>query len=72
MMAAELKDLSRLCVHTITTKPWAIEQSAEEFGKSGIGGISVWRDTLEGRDIAKTGDMLRSNGLEIEERRGDG
>ena len=64
-MANQIKDLSKLCVHTITTKPWAIEQSAEEFGKAGIGGISVWRDTLEGRDIAKTGDILRANGLEI-------
>ena len=64
-MANQIKDLSKLCVHTITTKPWAIEQSAEEFGKAGIGGISVWRDTLDGRDIAKTGDMLRANGLEI-------
>lgn len=64
-MANQLTDLSKLCMHTITTKPWKIEKSAEEFGKAGVGGISVWRDTLEGRDIAKTGDMLRSNGLEI-------
>ncbi len=64
-MANPLTDLSKLCVHTITTKPWKIDQSAEEFGKAGIGGISVWRDTLEGRDIAKTGDMIRANGLEI-------
>lgn len=64
-MANELKDLSKLCVHTITTKPWEIEKSAEEFGSAGVGGISVWRDTLEGRDISNTGDMLRSNDLEI-------
>lgn len=64
-MAKQITDLSKLCIHTITTKPWEIEKSAEEFGKAGIGGISVWRDTLEGRDIAKKGDMLRSNGLEI-------
>ena len=64
-MAKAITDLSKLCVHTITTKPWPIEKSAEEFGKAGVGGISVWRDTLEGRDIAKTGDLLRSNGLEI-------
>jgi len=64
-MASQLTDLSKLCIHTITTKPWQIEQSAEEFGKAGVGGISVWRDTLEGRDITKTGDLLRSNGLEI-------
>lgn len=64
-MAGQLNDISRLCIHTITTKPWAIERSAEEFGRAGIGGISVWRDTLEGRDIAKTGDLIRSHGLDI-------
>lgn len=64
-MASQLRGLSKLCIHTITTKPWQIEKSAEEFGKAGVGGISVWRDTLTGRDIAKTGEMLRSNGLEI-------
>lgn len=64
-MATQLTDLSKLCVHTITTKPWNIEQCAEEFGKAGIGGISVWRNTLEGLDIGRTGEMLRANGLEI-------
>lgn len=64
-MATQITNLSKLCIHTITTKPWQIEQSAVEFGKAGIGGISVWRDTLVGRDIAETGDMLRSNGMEI-------
>ena len=64
-MATQITDLSKLCIHTITTKPWQIEQSAEQFGKAGVGGISVWRDTLEGRNIAKTGDILRASGLEI-------
>ena len=64
-MAKQLTDLTKLCIHTITTKPWEIEQSAEEFAKAGVGGISVWRDTLEGRDIAKIGGMLRGKGLEI-------
>jgi len=64
-MAGQIKDPSKLCIHTITTKPWSIEQAAEEFGKAGVGGISVWRDTLEGLDIANTGDMIRANGLEV-------
>jgi sugar phosphate isomerase/epimerase len=64
-METTLTDLTKLCVHTITTKPWDIEQSAEEFSKAGIAGISVWRNILDGRDIAKTGDMLRANGLEV-------
>jgi len=61
----QLKDFSRLCVHTITTKPWAIETAAENFSKNGVKGISVWRDTLDGRDIKATGQILRDHGLSI-------
>lgn len=65
MSASPITDLSRLCVHTITTKPWKIEESAKHFSAAGVSGITVWRDALEGRDIRKTGDMLRDHGLEI-------
>src|SRR4051812_25866317 len=51
MSAKQLTDLSDLCVHTITTKPWPIEEAAKHFAKAGIGGITVWRDALTGRDI---------------------
>ena len=57
--------LDRLCVHTITTKPWAIETAAAKFSKAGVKGITVWRDTLAGRDIAQTGRLLRDHGLSI-------
>jgi sugar phosphate isomerase/epimerase len=63
--AAPLPDLSRLCVHTITTKPWPIETSAAKFAAAGVKGITVWRDTLAGRDIAKTGQLLRDHGLAV-------
>src|SRR5687768_12277651 len=64
-MVSELTDLSRLCVHTITTKPWSIEKAATEFSAAGVKGITVWRDTLTGRDIRLTGNMLREQNLEI-------
>jgi sugar phosphate isomerase/epimerase len=65
MKPEQLMDLSRLCVHTITTKPWTIEQAAKNFSEAGIGGITVWRDALNGRDIKQTGQMLRDSNLEI-------
>lgn len=65
MTAKPLTDLSRLCVHTITTKPWKIEEAAANFAAAGVGGITVWRDALAGRNIRKTGDLLRSHGLKI-------
>ena len=65
MNAEALTDLSRLCIHTITTKPWKIEEAARQFSRAGVSGITVWRDALEGRDIPATGRMLRDEGLEI-------
>src|SRR5690606_41896053 len=57
--------LSQLCIHTITTKPWPIETAAAKFAAAGVKGITVWRDALEGRDIVKTGALLRDHGLSI-------
>ena len=65
MAAAPLTDFSRLCVHTITTKPWSLEQACDHYARMGVTGITVWRDTLEGRDIAAAGRRLTDAGLEI-------
>ena len=65
MSSKQLRDLSQLCIHTITTKPWDIEQSAKNFSEAGVGGITVWRDALNGRDIKQTGQLLRDCNLRI-------
>lgn len=65
MSTEHIKDLSRLCIHTITTKPWNIEEAAKNYSASGVKGITVWRDTLNGRNIRQTGEMLRGSGLSI-------
>jgi sugar phosphate isomerase/epimerase len=58
-------DLSRLCIHTITTKPWKIEESAKEFSLAGVKGITVWREALEGRNIRQTRRMLHELDLRV-------
>ncbi|MEM9016882.1 MAG: TIM barrel protein, partial [Verrucomicrobiota bacterium] len=58
-------DFSRLCVHTITTKPWSVEEASHRYAEAGVAGITVWRQWLEGRDIAEVGENIRGNGLEI-------
>jgi sugar phosphate isomerase/epimerase len=65
MSAKAITDLSQLCIHTITTKPWSIEDAAKNFSRAGVKGITVWRDALDGRDVRKTGEMLRDEGLDI-------
>ncbi len=65
MTAAPLSDLDRLCIHTITTKPWDLPTAAAKFSAAGVKGITVWRDTLAGRAIAESGRILRDHGLSI-------
>ncbi len=60
-----MSDLSRLCIHTITTKPWDVETAAKHFSAAGVKGITVWRDALQGRNIQDTGRMLRDYDLSI-------
>jgi len=60
-----LADISRLCIHTITTKPWGIEEAAKNYAAAGAKGITVWRDVLQNRNIRQTGEMLRNSGLSV-------
>jgi sugar phosphate isomerase/epimerase len=60
-----MNNLSRLCIHTITTKPWDIEHAVKRYAVSGVKGITVWREALEGRNIKKTGAMIRDHELDI-------
>jgi sugar phosphate isomerase/epimerase len=65
MRAKNLTDLSHLCIHTITTKPWKIETSVEKYSAAGVKGITVWRDALQDRNIRQTGQLIRNAGLSV-------
>jgi sugar phosphate isomerase/epimerase len=64
-MAAPLNDFSRLCVHTITTKPWPLDEAVARYAAAGVKGITVWRQAIEGRDPAEAGRMIREHGLAV-------
>ncbi|MEO6002265.1 MAG: sugar phosphate isomerase/epimerase family protein [Opitutus sp.] len=64
-LASPLPDLSRLCVHTITTKPWPIETAAARFAAAGVKGITVWRDAMDGRKPTDVAKMLREHDLSV-------
>lgn len=65
MATKPLTDLSRLCVHTITTKPWSVEEAARAYSAAGVSGITVWRQWLADRDVRKVGRLLRDHGLTV-------
>lgn len=57
-------DYSELAVHTFTTKPWSINECIEGYARRGIGGISIWRETVEGEDLCSVSRRVRDAGLE--------
>ncbi|HEY1847894.1 MAG TPA: sugar phosphate isomerase/epimerase family protein [Opitutaceae bacterium] len=60
-----LKDLSRLCIHTATTRPWGLEEAVSRYSAAGVQGITVWRDTYQATGPAAAGRMARDHGLRI-------
>jgi sugar phosphate isomerase/epimerase len=57
--------MNRLCVHTMTTKPWSLEDCARHYAAAGVKGITVWRQHLGGHSPQDAGAMLRDAGLAI-------
>ncbi|MBN1221565.1 MAG: sugar phosphate isomerase/epimerase [Anaerolineae bacterium] len=64
-MPYSIQDTSKLCIHTITTQPWPIEEAIERYATVGVKGMTVWRQALEGRDPAPIGERIRAAGLSI-------
>ncbi len=64
-MATELNDLSKLCVHTLTNKPWNLRQCVENYSAAGIRGITIWRNVLENQNLNEAFAMLNDNNMSV-------
>lgn len=64
-MATKLTDFSRLCMHSITTKPWSIEEMIAGYTKAGIGKVTMWTMHVDPVGPETAGKMLRDAGLEV-------
>ncbi|WP_035604046.1 sugar phosphate isomerase/epimerase family protein [Haloferula sp. BvORR071] len=53
----------QLAIHTFTNKPWSIHECIENYARRGIGGISVWRETVAGEDLKLVRKRLDDSGL---------
>jgi len=60
-----MNNLGKLCLHSITTRPWKIEEAARKYAAAGIQWISVWREALDGRSPKIVGRMLQEQGLGV-------
>lgn len=53
----------QLAIHTLTTQPWSIHECIESYARAGIAGISVWRETVAGKDLKKVRAQISDSGL---------
>ncbi|HNY28277.1 MAG TPA: sugar phosphate isomerase/epimerase family protein [Candidatus Sumerlaeota bacterium] len=60
-----LKDYSRLCLHTLTTKPWKLDEAIERYQRVGVPALTVWRQALEPLGLNASARLLRESGLEV-------
>lgn len=60
-----LTDFSRLCLHTITTKPWSLEECIDNYQAAGVPAITVWRQALEPQGLPESAKMLKGSGLRV-------
>lgn len=65
MSASEITDLSKLCIHTVTTKPWSLAEAAKQYAAAGIKGITVWRDAVPAGQHTESQKMLKDSGFDI-------
>lgn len=59
-----MNDLSRLAIHTMTTKPWDLPTACTKYSEAGISGVGLWRQWLEERPLAESKRMLDDHGLQ--------
>jgi len=57
--------LSRCAIHTITTKSWSLATAVDKYRAAGVGGITVWRQALEGTTAKNAGELIRNAGLRV-------
>jgi len=64
-MPSEITDLSRLCLHTITTRPWSLGDCIQHYADRGIRNITIWRNVLEGQDLGLIKRQLDESGMQV-------
>lgn len=57
--------MNRLCIHSITNKPWHLETLIEKYSGSGVPALTIWEDAIKGPGAKIAGDQLAKSGLKV-------
>ena len=58
-------DLSRVAIHTATTKPWSLEVACPKYADKGFGGVCVWDDVIDVQGVAAVRSTVSAAGLRV-------
>jgi sugar phosphate isomerase/epimerase len=64
-MITKIEDLSKLCVHTLTTRPWSLEECVKNYTAAGIHGITIWRNVLENQNLQEAKKLLDDHRMKV-------
>jgi sugar phosphate isomerase/epimerase len=53
----------QLAIHTFTNQPWNIRECIDSYARAGIGGISIWRETVANEDLKSVRRYLDDSGI---------
>ena len=60
-----IKNLSKLCVHTQTNRPWNLDQCVRYYSETGIHAISIWRHLLDGASLSAARSLLIEHEMDV-------
>jgi len=64
-MPESIRDLSKLCVHTQTNKPWNLEECIQNYTAAGIHALSIWRHLLENTAYSSVRSLLKEYEMQV-------
>jgi sugar phosphate isomerase/epimerase len=64
-MPTKIENFSRLCIHTMTTKPWTLLEAVEGYVRAGVPAITIWRQHIEPYGATEAGRILGDSGLKV-------
>lgn len=58
-------DLDKLCIHSITTKPWSLDVALDKYAAAGINGISIWQDAAQSVGMQEARKLVEASPVEV-------
>ena len=58
-------DLSKLAIHTFTTKPLSLEEACAAYAEAGVPAITVWRQHVEPYGLVRAAAIVKGAGLAV-------